>query len=329
MDLLEKILIGIVGALLTALVIYSFKLRQLYLLVPKLFGYSALTEKGKLLELRAFNKGRAMEEEVHIDMPPALTYELVAADHPDVKLQKNKLLLARIAPRSEISMILLAEGNLEAESFSPTLSSKTTKGKLVKKLEEVPPNAGAVVLSIVSFVAVMALMFYLPQRWIEYQTQQKENEKREVLKKYAFLEAAGWRGLEPYVGSQLRQSYSSLEFPVIFQSATRKGDQLEMQFAVTNKTAALLKVTAYADAEPKRQTATVFGRNSVFDAPVNPMQSLSIVIAMNTIGNDPENLFVRFSFEYAEERLWGVRFYPVHNESANRALQGTAKGRRP
>lgn len=328
MDLIAKIGSGIAIAVLGALVMYAFRVRQLYLLVPKMFGYSALTEKGKILELRVFNRGRSMEEDVHIDMPPALTYELIAADHPDVQLDKNKLVLSRIPPRSEVSLVVLAEGAIEAESFSPTLSSKTTKGKVVKKLEEVPPNAGVVVLSIGGVLMLFALVILIPSKWIEYQNERQETQKKEILGRYAFLEQSGWRKFDSYVFSEVRRSYSGFEFPIAFNSARRKGNYVEIQFLATNKTAAPLKATAYFDTE--QDGVSIVGEKSVFDMLVNPMQSIPVVVGTQISRNHPlEKLFVKLNLKFGEENVWGVRFYPSLNKTANQALQGTPASGRP
>ncbi|OGO36562.1 MAG: hypothetical protein A2Z03_02680 [Chloroflexi bacterium RBG_16_56_8] len=328
MEIVEKIGIAIAGAMIAALVIYAFRVRQLYLLVPKMFGYSTLTEKGKILELRAFNRGRSMEEEVHIDMPPALSYELIASDHPDVLLQKNKLVLSRVSPQSEVSIVLMAEGAIEAESFSPTINSKTTKGKVVKKQEEVPPNAGIVVMSVGAFVLFIGLMFIIPSKWLDYQKEQKEAEKREILGRYAFLEQAGWRGLDHYIFSEARRSYSEIEFPMLFSSARRKGDNFEVQFLATNKTAAPLSVTAYFDTE--KGGVSVEGKKSAFDVSVPPMQSIPLVVSTEIPRKlAAEKLFVTISFKFGEEQLWGLRFYPSLNKAANNALQGTPASGRP
>lgn len=328
MGLIATVGTGIAIVVLGALLTYAFRVRQLYLLVPKMFGYSALTQKGRILELRAFNRGRSMEEDVHIDMPPALTYGLIAADHPDVQLDKNKLVLSRIPPRSEVSLVVLAEGPIDAESFSPTLTSKTTKGKVVKKLEEVPPNTGVVVLSIGGVLILLALMILIPQKWIEYQNKRQETERKEILGRYAFLEQSGWREFDSYVFSEVRRSYSGFEFPLVYKSARRKGDYIEIHFLATNKTAAPLKVTAYFDTE--EDGVSIVGGKSVFDVFVNPMQSIPVEAGTEIPRNHPlGKLFVKLNLKFGKENLWGIRFYPSLNKAANQALRGTPASGRP
>lgn len=324
MELLSKIIPSVAIALLVALILYAFKVRQLYLLVPKMFGYGGLTGKGKIVELRAFNKGRSMEEEIHIDMPPALTYELIASDHPDIKLEKNKVILSRLSPMSELSMILLAEGSIEAENFTPTITSKTTKGKVVKRLEEVPPNIGTVLMWAGGFLVFMFVLFYIPPLVSDYQ-------KTKTLERYAFLGKSGWRGIDRYVSSDARASYPGSEFPLVVTAANRVGDVYEVTFTATNKTAAPLLVTAYFDLEKEEdQEVRLDTVKSVFDVPVSPMQAIPVVVSTKVpSGLQRPKLFVTVHLQFGDEKfgkdnILGLRFFPSTNETTNKALQQDA-----
>jgi hypothetical protein len=314
MEIIEKIGIGVIAAVIAGLVMYSFRIRQLYLLVPKMFGYSALTEKGKIIEIRVFNRGRAMEEEVYIDMPTALTYELIAADHPDVRLDKNKLIFTRISPKSEVSMVLLVEGAIENESFSPSLSSKTTKGKVVKKLEEVPQNRGDSVLVIVITILFLSALFFLPVKWFDYHRKQKEEK---IIKAYSFLKDDGWREYERALSSEVLAGYSGFEFPILFRSAKRKGNYIEVQFLAINKTAAPLQVTAFFENEEKDIII-----HDIFQKVVEPMKSMPVVISDDIPkGDASKKFFVRVTLGFGKNNLIGLKFYPSLNKAANRVLQ--------
>ncbi|HSY28204.1 MAG TPA: hypothetical protein VK832_11915, partial [Burkholderiaceae bacterium] len=80
MSALSGLGIGVAASLIAAWVLAGFKSKQLYLVIPRLFAFSALTDKGTIIEMQVFNKGRSSEEDVHIDLPPNITYELIAAD---------------------------------------------------------------------------------------------------------------------------------------------------------------------------------------------------------------------------------------------------------
>lgn len=172
-----------------------------------MFAHGALAGKGKIVEMRVVNKGRSMEEEIHIDMPPDFTYELIAADHPDVRLVKNRMTLDRFAPATDISIILLVEGPNELDNFLPSINSKTTKGKVLKKIEEIPPNIGNVILTVFIIIIVVFLTSYITKKIFDYQEQK-------VKEKYSYLETEGWKLYETFIDSKVKQNYINTEFPI-------------------------------------------------------------------------------------------------------------------
>jgi hypothetical protein len=321
MDIILKIIIGTVITVIATLVLYAFRVRQLYLLIPKMFGYSGLTGKGKVLELRVFNRGRSMEEDVYISMPPALTYDLIAADSPDVRLDSKKLVFSRISPRSEVSIVLLAEGAVQSENFEATLNSKTTKGKIVKKLEDVPPNAGSFVLSVGGILLFLALGVVIPLKWLEYQTEQRESEKNEVLKNYSFLEDAGWRQIDRFIFSDARASYAGFEFPILFNSAHRKGNNFEVRFFATNKTSAPLKVYAFFSSE--EEDVSIIHTNLAKDILVQPMQTSPVVVSadIDSSMKDLDKLHVEVRMQFGELPPIFVIFSPSLNKASNQAFR--------
>lgn len=320
MEHFEKITIGIAVSLIVALILYAFKVRQLYLLVPKMFGYGGLTGNGKIVEIRAFNKGRSMEEEVHINMPAGIKHELIASDHPDVDLKSNKVTLSRISPLSEISLILLAEGAaVEAESFTPTITSKATKGKVVKRLEEMPPNIGTIVLTFVGFILIMFAIGAVPSFLNEYQKT-----------KYAFLEKAGWRNIDFYVKSEVRNSYRGNEFPIVITSVNQDRDFYETTFMVINKTALPLRVTAYFD-YPKEESRgngleTI---KSSFDVLINPMQAIPMAVSTKLSSDlQRSKLFVSVSLYFGDDwndHILGLKFLPYASDISNKTLSGNMR----
>src|SRR6266478_167622 len=100
MGALTNGLIGVAGTLLVTGLLAVLRAKQLYLVVPKLFEFSALTDRGTILELQIFNKGRVTEEDVHIDLPPHITYELIAADQSNASITRTSVILPRLPPMS-------------------------------------------------------------------------------------------------------------------------------------------------------------------------------------------------------------------------------------
>jgi len=108
--MLEKFVLGLIVSALGALLIYAFRVRQLYVVIPRLFSVSSITTNGKLVEIRAYNKGRGIEEDVTINLDPSLKYEIVASTDSSCTLGQSTIRIPRIPPGNDFSVLLLVEG---------------------------------------------------------------------------------------------------------------------------------------------------------------------------------------------------------------------------
>jgi len=72
----DKVIIGLVLFAITSIVAYLFKMRQLYVSVPKLFRHASISKDGSLCELIIYNKGNQVEENIQVDFNPKLKGEL-------------------------------------------------------------------------------------------------------------------------------------------------------------------------------------------------------------------------------------------------------------
>lgn len=325
MEIFVKFGVGIAAALFGAAILYAFRMRQLYLLIPRMFSHCALFDKGKLVEIKVFNRGNNMEEGVEIVIPPELKCELLASELPGIELQKNTIKINRLAQKSEASILLLIEGEIAENNFCPSLTSKLAKGKQFKKQDEIPPNAGSAILLIGLALAFLSMMFYAPNKYFEYKQTEEERERKEILAQYSYLDEMGWKGIDKYIESGLSKAYSEFEFPLVANSAKLEGKVLSMSFTATNKTAAILKVTAYFQSTEKTENFS-FSKESVFDLEVKPMGSKEFVVSMNLDNSiDMKEVFLGVSIKYGNDFLWGLQLFPSNNEVANKALQRTSR----
>lgn len=325
MEIFVKFGVGIAAALFGAAILYAFRMRQLYLLIPRMFSHCALFDKGKLVEIKVFNRGNNMEEGVEIVIPPELKCELLASELPGIELQKNTIKINRLAQKSEASILLLIEGEIAENNFCPSLTSKLAKGKQFKKQDEIPPNAGSAILLIGLALAFFSMMFYAPNKYFEYKKTEEERERKEILAQYSYLDEMGWKGIDKYIESGLSKAYSEFEFPLVANSAKLEGKVLSMSFTATNKTAAILKVTAYFQPTEKTESFS-FSKESVFDLEVKPMGSKEFVVSMNLDNSiDMKEVFLGVSIKYGNDFLWGLQLFPSNNEVANKALQRTSR----
>lgn len=334
MEIFIKFGVGISAALFGATILYAFRMRQLYLLIPKMFSHCALFDKGKLVEIKVFNRGNNMEEGVEIIMPPGLKCDLLASELPGVELKESIIKINRLAQKSEVSILLLIEGEVDEYNFSPSLTSKLAKGKQFKKQDEIPPNAGSAVLLVGLALAFISIMFYAPNKYFEYQGAEAERERQDLLtqeekkkllirEKYSYLDEIGWKGIDRYVESGLSKAYSEFEFPLVVSSAKLEGKVFSIYFSAINKTAATLKVTAYFQ-NTETKNNDFFSKDKVFDLEVNPMSSRDFVVSMNYDNSiNIEKIFADVSIKYGNDYLWGLKLFPSNNEITNKVLQQT------
>lgn len=152
-----KIVLPLTGLALTLLVI-AFRQRQLYLLVPKLFEYSPLSNTGKVVGMTVLNRSWFMEEDLRIEMPTKFSVELVASDALGVEKNKGFFTIHRLPQRSQVTLVFLIEGNEIPTELLPKLTSKTSKGRLVRNGG--PPNYGIMAAIAVLYLSFMAAMVY-------------------------------------------------------------------------------------------------------------------------------------------------------------------------
>lgn len=236
--MIENIAAGLAATILAALLIYTFKIKQLYLVVPRLFSNSWLTDKGKLVEIRIFNRGRSTEENIEVALDPSISYEVVAATDSTSTLINSNVLIPRVPPGDDYSVLLLVEGGDFMNERISGVSSSTTKGKIIKGLEDVPPNAGKVFLVLIAFV----LLLVIPIAGIEGYQAIEESREHEYFVEVTNALNNEWNELEGYAKSDFGKNYSLGEFPIQLVEKHRVGNRVVLKFRLINKAAAPLKI---------------------------------------------------------------------------------------
>lgn len=314
--MLEKVLVGLSIPLVVALIVYIFKIRQLYLLVPKMFGHeNALSSKGKIVEIRVWNRGKAMEEDVHVEMPPQLSYTLLASDQAGMKLDSNRLTLARLSPLSEASAVLLAEGEFTAEGFAPSLTSKAAKGTVLKRIEDLPGNFGHIAVSVALVFGLMIGIFSLGtgaiKAWEDFQARRWTAQTKD-----------GWK-LGNFAASNFSESYNGSDFPVAIKSITRKGDKISVTFTLANKATNDVEFSAYLTLGDKDKDRLLSSTTAAFNRSVAPFQAKDFELSAELPRGflDAQNLRISFSFEVAGEFTY-MYFYISESARGTMALKG-------
>lgn len=163
---------------------------------------------------------------------------------------------------------MLVEGGDFTKDEISTVSSKIAKGKFVEGIENVPQNAGSIVLFIAFFLSVLATPVVGVEMYDKWKEGINEREHTERMSSLEFLSDIGWSSLDRYALSKLSENYSQGEFPLFQKELMRKGDVLIIPFTITNKTAAPLRVRAmpehpYDDRDPRPWENSVLELKSV------------------------------------------------------------------
>lgn len=241
--MLETLIVGLLIAILSALVLYAFRTRQLYLVIPQLFSSSWLSPKGKIVELRVFNKGRGAESDVQIGLDPAASYDIVASTDSTCSIEKSTVVVPRIPPGDDYSILVLVEDGELTTKHIAGISSSTTKGKVLTRLGDVPPNAGNVVLVVV----FICLLLGTPIAAIEAYEKWSDRKMQERIEMLTESLGRQWKELERYAKSEFSTHYAAGEFPIHLIGKSRNGQRVTVKFKVINRAAAPLMATVNAE----------------------------------------------------------------------------------
>lgn len=278
--MLEKLIIGLAVTTVGTLLVYAFRVKQLYVVIPRLFSVSVLTTNGKIAEVRTYNKGRSTEEDVLIALDPSLKYEIVASSDSTCVLESSAIKIPRIPPGDDFSVLLLVEGGDFSRERLSTISSKSTKGKLLNGIENVPPNAGTALLVAVAFLVLMAS----PIAGIDYYYKSKKVAAEEMtasrLARLDYLRKEGWNNLDRYSASAFREHYPDGEFPIHQTKVERKGDVVEIQFRIVNKSAAELRLSALSEWPYKADDPRTWEGRNIFVHKVEPQSANNLTIKL-------------------------------------------------
>ncbi|WJD69220.1 MULTISPECIES: hypothetical protein [Pseudomonas] len=306
MDDIKTILIGLLVFVITSVIAYLFKMRQLYVSIPRLYNKSNLSSSGSLCEIRIFNRGNHPEEDIAIAFAPELNIELLATDSAELSISNNKLQIPRVHKFKDVSALLMVEGGAFEHSKISSFSSKAVTGRILKPNEDTPPNWAIVFTFMVLFLSVFPSLFYGFDFYREYKT---SSEVAAQQKELSGLMDVGWSNLGRYYKSPIRKSYTNKEFPVLIKGTSVGRDGSEyLNFEVVNKTG--LTINVYVDAkgyESKVDQDIAYWANVKAD----PLTAKSGVVKLPKSKGVGSSLNVVFSFgsddDYVNELVYELK----------------------
>lgn len=239
------IVLTVIGGLIVAGLVGWIKRPRLIVLVPRMFSYSQITDRGHLIELSVFNRGFKTEEAIDVTLNHTLSYEMIGSNSQDVTVKDNKLHITRIGPSDEVTALLLVEkGTFKPDDIVQCLS-KETKGKTVSKLEEVSPT-GHQRVGLVAGLIGLPLLLYAGTFGIDYLfAVARQTSATATGETSPVVEIRGWKIRRFYVTTSrgLFDSFSDGKIAVSISPVSRKGDWVSVPVRLTNSTTKVLKLS--------------------------------------------------------------------------------------
>lgn len=280
----------VLGGLLLAALLGWLRKPRLVVLVPRLFSYSHLTDRGQLAEITVFNRGFKTEEAVELSLSPTMQYNMVGSSSEDVSLTKNKLAIPRIGPGDEMTALLLVEGGSFSKDDISNCLSKETKGRIVAKLEEVPPTGPQRIGLLAAFIAVPLILYSLPYAF-DYIRTGTPGEKKST------TEIQGWAVPRFYesTSQELFTAFKDGRILVSLGVPSKKKDMVTIPTTVQNKSTEPFRYTLRMTTSASEGRIPSYDRalTDVFVAPsVTSDKSLNVVIPIQPSSPSEKMVFV-------------------------------------
>lgn len=125
----------VVGALCIAAIFAALKSRWLYVIAPRLYLNTPLSD-GQIVSLTITNVGLLAEEDVALTLRPVCKFELIATSKSTLAVSGKTLSIPKLARGESVNVLLLVEGKSFDESDIDSIESKAAKGKVVESKEK-------------------------------------------------------------------------------------------------------------------------------------------------------------------------------------------------
>lgn len=125
----------VIGALLISAILAAVKSRWLYVVVPKLYLNTPISD-GQIISVQVYNAGLTHEEDIAVTFRNACKFELIGTSKSTLTVVGNTLSIPKLSRLESITVVLLIEG----KAFDPvdieSIESKSAKGKIVESKEK-------------------------------------------------------------------------------------------------------------------------------------------------------------------------------------------------
>jgi hypothetical protein len=246
LSIVTGVVSGLVVIFLAWIAKSVFLARRLFLIQPKLFDYSDLVSQkaARTIELTVFNGGTRAEEDVRVQLSPAFSYTILAADRPGMAVSSDGFLtIDRLAPKQDITVVMTAEGGEFRKEHVVGIASKEVVGKVKEKLQDaqLSPMEG-ILVGFLIFV-LMPLVGYGAGKFIEQEIIPTFSTESDDAGSAAFGKSTG-NSLQfeqingtPFVSyGTPKKTADQMLGTVRVESMTRVGDAIQLKLLINNTT---------------------------------------------------------------------------------------------
>lgn len=112
--MLTTIITSVLGALCVAAVLGTVKSRWLYVIAPKLYLNTPISD-GQIISFNIFNAGLTAEEDVAVTFRQACKFELIGTSKSTLTANGKTLSIPKLSRLESVTIVLLIEG----KAFDP------------------------------------------------------------------------------------------------------------------------------------------------------------------------------------------------------------------
>lgn len=240
-----NLVLTILGGLIVAGILGWIRKSRLCILVPRMFSYSQITDRGQLVELTIFNRGFKTEEVIEVTLNSLLNYEMLGSSSQDISLTKNKLTISRLGASDEVAVILVVENGLFKQDDITQCLSKDTKGTIASTLEQVPMTASQRV-GLITLLVICAAIFFGFNYGVDYFVKNTDSTVNNTSNESKLIDVHGWKIKKIY--SENNSLFDNLQqdnLVITTNVVNRKQDIVNVKIEFENKSKDVIEISSF------------------------------------------------------------------------------------
>lgn len=269
--MINTIITSVVGALSVVGFLAALKSRWLYVVVPKLYLNTPISD-GQILILDIKNAGLMSEEDVALTFRQACKFELIATSKSTLSVSGSTLSVPKLSRLETVSVVLLIEEKSFDVSDIESIESKAAKGKIVDDKDKATALWQTLVVIPVLFVFLVLPFVFGTYIGSETRVSAVEymSDKMEIFgssKQLANFDAS------------IREVYSNGSFEGVVQDGligievdeiVRRGDVITINTTISNETEETIMVDGYLKSSSGERGPLSFRDDRVESFALNP-----------------------------------------------------------